>query len=231
MDKDKTIRVSDEVMKLVTECKDNTNSLSVTIAALLDKYESNDFIVKKKGKFLLVLNLPYCAEIEIPVFTPVNKIIRISTGVYNRLQDIQAYPDESFNMILFRLTTSVVTKPYILRLGKLHSDMLNTYRKYSFEAGVGCEGEVFHYELPDIVNVILSDANESSLIARYSGEVLKVWSEPFPEHYEWKNRYDVLCPDRMAYICYICIADYERKIAKDFTLDIAAEKYFSKPKT
>jgi predicted CopG family antitoxin len=218
---DKTIRVSDEVLKILNSCKDQTVSMSAAISALLDKYEPTDFISRKRGMFLLQLDF---ASIDIPTFTPVNKILRISPDTYERLLSVKAYPDESFNMILFRVVTAVTTKPYILQLGKAHHVFTEKFKNYCFEAGIDIDGVVYTYDLLDIINLVQTEAEESKLIARYTGEVIRVWSEPFPEQFEYRNADRLFCPDKIAYDCYLCTADFENKVKRNFTFDIAMTK-------
>lgn len=218
---DKTIRVSDEVLQMLKNYKGKTVSVSSAIAEMLDKYEPTDFITKKGGVFKLLLGF---ALIDIPTFTPVNKVLRIAPDTYKHLLDIKAYPDESFNMMLFRLVTAVTTKPYILQLGKAHNALAENFEKYCFEAGIDEDGTVYPYDLQDIINLVKTEDEESRLVARYTGEVIRVWSEPFPEQFEYRNADRLFCPDKIAYECYLCTADFEQRVQRSFTFDIAEAK-------
>lgn len=203
MDKDKTIRVSDEVMQLLTDRKDKSVSMSSAIAGMLDKYMQTDhdmrtdYILRKANRFVLCLKNH---AVTVPEFTTVNKIVRISPEVWSRLKDIKTHPDESFNLVLFRLIKAT-EEPFILYLGKMHSELAN--KKYEFEKG---------YRLADMVHIIPTEATESKLVARGSYEIVKTWTEPFSEKYEFRLYDKLPCPDKMAYEIYSYAWEYEQKI-------------------
>lgn len=132
MEKDKTIRVSDEIMTMITAGKEDSVSISSAIAAMLEKYEPVDRIVNDSGKFVLVIG---STKINVPTFTPVNKIVRIAPDTYDKLSSIKAYPDESYNMILFRLM-SVVNTPYENTVSKYNAELNELVYKYIEECEI-----------------------------------------------------------------------------------------------
>ena len=82
-------------------------------------------------------------------------------------------------------------RPFILQIGKLHKRLLDTFDYY----------DIAGYHIADIVQAIPFKENETRLIVRESGEILRTWDEPFEKNYSFENRYTQLTPDMMIRFC------------------------------
>lgn len=96
-------------------------------------------------------------------------------------------------------------KPFVLKIGKLHTKMVNTLPNYTI---------LGMHDFFDIVDTVQSDAFETGFYFRETGEILETWDEPFNEPYEFEKRDTQLCPDTIIYKCHLLVRDYEIKTGR-----------------
>jgi len=115
----KTIRLSDEVLKMLNLCKAyEKQSMSQVILQLLYSYETDRESEEDDHKFYnqvsnyertFILTTKY-GEWVIPKYTKFDNIIRVNDGAYSGLTYYKMHIDESFNTTVFRMAANYIMK-------------------------------------------------------------------------------------------------------------------------
>jgi hypothetical protein len=102
MEKSKIVRLSAEVLSMLTSSKEfESDSMNRTMIMLLEKYNPEAVSIDK-SETGYVLRIDY-AVIPIPTLSVANKSIRVSNDVYNRLGAYRSHPDETLNTTVFKI--------------------------------------------------------------------------------------------------------------------------------